>query len=314
MIKGYIAKWKPEIDRAILSNLKGEVPSLWEKAKDYIQRGGKRLRPALVLIGAREAGGSETDVLELGAAVELFHNFSLVHDDIEDSSDLRRGKPCLHIIHGVPLAINAGDAMLIKSFQMCAKYGKEVSELFAQIMCGVAEGQELDISWSEKGHWPSEKEYMTMVEKKTGVLMGGSLLLGSAACGNRLAGLDKLGRALGIAFQIQDDIMNVAGDVKKMGKDFGSDITEGKRTIMVIKSLEDSNKANRLREILESNTRDKELILEAIDILDSCGAIDYARELASKTVKDAFAKTEFKDPVVEEFMNDLGEFVIKREV
>ncbi len=298
MLEEYLRRWKPLIDRKIFDSLGSGA--LWERAGEYPARGGKRLRPVMVLLGAREEG-SEEGALGLAAAVELVHNFTLIHDDIEDSSRLRRGKPCLHIEHGVPLAINAGDALFASAFRLAAPYGKEVVEFLARTVERVAEGQDMDLRWVREDYWPDEKEYFEMVEKKTGELMGASLYLGALSKGVERRDLYEFGKRLGVAFQLRDDLLNLVGDEGKMGKDWGSDITEGKRTLMAIKSL-----SPELRGLM--GTGRKEGIRRAIELMEQ--GIEYAERAARKLVDIPVSA---RDPTVRAVLEELKGLVVERE-
>ncbi|MBR9689430.1 MAG: polyprenyl synthetase family protein, partial [Candidatus Altiarchaeota archaeon] len=235
----FVKKWKPEVDKEIMKSLVGTVPEVWERSKDYFLRGGKRLRPALVLLGAKEAGGTETKSLRVAAAIEIMHTFTLIHDDIEDSSEFRRGDRCLHKQYGIPLAINTGDALFAKSFQLFTEESQELANEFAKTMCTIVEGQELDISWSKENRIPTEAEYISMVEKKTSELIGFSLEAGyMSASGKRSPKLREYGKRLGVAFQIIDDILGVAGNPDKTGKDVDKDIGERKKSLPIIHAIE----------------------------------------------------------------------------
>ncbi|MBR9679432.1 MAG: polyprenyl synthetase family protein [Candidatus Altiarchaeota archaeon] len=310
----YLDKWRPEIDKEVLAVLKGDVPTLWEKTADYVKRGGKRIRPIMVLLGARESGGKETNVLKLGASIELLHTFTLIHDDIEDSSELRRGTKCLHKLHGIPLAINAGDAVFAKAFELASEYGPAISKRFGQTTSEIVEGQELDIIWAENNIWPTEKQYLFMTEKKTGALMGAALSLGGLAINEKHnPNLEKFGRSLGVAFQIQDDLLNLVGTSATL-KDIGNDITEAKRSLMVINALEFADNSEKLKSILKKRTKDKKEISEAINIMKSAGALDYSERLAKDLVTQSWGKVKIHDKQVKSILSDLKDFVINRKV
>ncbi|MDH4225235.1 MAG: polyprenyl synthetase family protein [Deltaproteobacteria bacterium] len=246
---------------------------LYDLARDYPSRGGKRVRPALLLLSCTLAGGEAALALPSALALEMFQNFALVHDDIEDGSLLRRGHPTLHRIHGVPLAINAGDFLLGLVFELLAENEPllgaakawEVQREFSRVFRETFEGQAMDIGWVETNHLPDRKEFETMIQKKTGWYTG----RGPCQIGARIAGADEaviaalgqFGQLLGIGFQVRDDLLNLAPDSSLTapgvlsggyGKERGGDIAEGKRTLVVIELLErlPPGEAERVREIL----------------------------------------------------------------
>ncbi|MCB0663245.1 MAG: polyprenyl synthetase family protein [Saprospiraceae bacterium] len=212
---------------------------------DYIMDlGGKRLRPQLVLWGAHLHGGDEKVALPIAHAVEVFHNFTLVHDDIMDQADLRRGKPTVHKKYGVNSAILSGDVMLIKAYQFLQKSGVHhfdaLIEAFNRIAIEVCEGQQMDMDFEVRDDVTID-EYLKMIELKTAALLGGALLLGALGAGasdenGKL--LDAFGRNMGVAFQIQDDYLDTFGDPALFGKKVGGDIIQNKKTILYLKALE----------------------------------------------------------------------------
>lgn len=252
--------------------------------REYLTRGGKRFRPLILLLTYGNFRGYYHDILYHAAIVELFHNFTLIHDDIEDGSELRRGKPTLHKQYGIPLALNAGDALYTLIFQMVARLDdRKLRELYVSNFFEVVEGQAMDIYWRETKYFPTEEEYMKMISKKTGALIGLSMYLGAY-----LAGVDdmrymELGRDIGIAFQIQDDLLNLLSP-PEYGKKWADDITEGKRTMMIIHALRrlDRDAAERLREILNSGSDSEDVKREAIDLIKRGKGIQYAREFLKK--------------------------------
>lgn len=277
--------------------------------REYLSRGGKRFRPLVLLLTYGNFRGYYHDVLYHAAIVELFHNFTLIHDDIEDGSELRRGKPTLHKQYGIPMALNAGDALYTLVFEMVAKLDeRDLREKYISTFFEVVEGQAMDIHWRETKYYPTEQEYMKMISKKTGALIGLSMYLGA-----RLAGVDdkrymELGRDIGIAFQIQDDLLNLISP-PEYGKKWADDITEGKRTLMVIEALGrlDKDKADRLRSILNSHTDNDEIKGEAIELIERGGGIQYAE----RVLEEKFQKI---DRAIEELFsnkNVYGEELVK---
>ena len=231
---------------------------LYELMHDYPNRGGKKFRPALVFLCCELFGGNPDDALNSAIAIELFHNFALIHDDIEDFSEVRRGEPTLHLKYGTSLAINCGDAIfglvhetLLKNHLKISNHvGIKIHKLFNKVIRNTFEGQALDIGWIEKQIFPSEKEYLEMIIKKTGFYSGS----GPCQCGAIIGGASEqeinsigiFGESIGIGFQIRDDLLNITEENEfnpptpgsgGYGKERGGDILEGKRTLITIELL-----------------------------------------------------------------------------
>ncbi|MBI3992112.1 MAG: polyprenyl synthetase family protein, partial [Candidatus Lambdaproteobacteria bacterium] len=272
---------------------------LYALARDYPARGGKRFRPALLLLATALAGGDPAQALPSAVALEMFQNFALVHDDIEDDSLLRRGKPALHRQHGVPLALNAGDVLFGLVYEVLldneallgAQRALAVQRRFAQVFRRTFEGQAMDIGWVARNHLPTRQEFEVMIRHKTGWYSGrGPCEIGGfiGGAGAALLGLlGDFGERLGIGFQVRDDLLNLTADSADLapgvvsggyGKERGGDIAEGKRTLIVIELLERLDPAGqgRLREILirpaAATTPDD--IAWAIDQAQRCGALE----------------------------------------
>ena len=233
--------------------------------------------------------------------VEIIHNGTLMIDDIEDDSKLRRGKECIHKIFGIDVAINAGNAMyylpysIIKNSNLKQKIKLLIHELIAEEMTKLAFGQATDIYWHNNIYDVTENQYLQMCAYKTGTLARISAKLGAIlGDGNReqIDALGKFAESIGVAFQIQDDILNITNT--KWGKDFGEDITEGKKSLIIIKTLNKANEKDkkRLLEILNLKTKDKELIREAIKIIDKYCAIEYSKKVAEDIVSKAWKELE----------------------
>ncbi|RJF71071.1 polyprenyl synthetase family protein [Deinococcus cavernae] len=224
----------------------GDLPELQRYAamlRDYPQRGGKGLRSELLLGTARAYGVAEGSpewerALWLAAALELFQNWVLIHDDIEDDSEERRGRPALHRLHGVPLAINAGDALHVYMWMAVRRSGVDQAlDEFMAMVLKTAEGQHLDLAWVETREWNlTPEDYLRMVRLKTAYYtVIYPLRLGALAAGREpSAEFEAAGLALGTAFQIRDDVLNLIGDPAKYGKEIGGDLLEGKRTLIVL--------------------------------------------------------------------------------
>ncbi len=221
-----------------------EPKNLYEPISYILNLGGKRLRPTLVLMAADIFGGSYKEALDAALAVEVFHNFSLIHDDIMDDAPLRRGKETVHEKWDVNTGILSGDAMLINAYQLFEKYEgetfKELAKLFTKTAIEVCEGQQYDIDFETRDD-VTIPEYIKMIEYKTAVLVGAALKMGAIvanASENCAASIYDFGRLLGLAFQLQDDYLDAFGDPETFGKQVGGDIIENKKTFLYLKALE----------------------------------------------------------------------------
>ena len=278
-----------------------EPKILYRAARHIIDAGGKRLRPFLVLKSCKLVGGREEDALPTAAALEMLHTFTLLHDDIMDQDEKRRGVPSVHTKWGVPVAIVAGDMLFAKVYEAITKHTdakhvkpkrilqaiKEISEATITL----CEGQTRDMLFENK-ETVSEAEYFEMIEGKTAALFETS-----ARCGGILGGATKaqvkrlgmFGHYSGIAFQVIDDVLALTADEKVLKKPVGNDIREGKRTLMVVYALKKASKSQRkqILETLGNKDASPEQIRETIELIDSLGAISYARKLAEKYIKKA---------------------------
>ncbi len=288
-----IKEVKPLVESRISESLKAARHSrLSDAMMHLINGGGKRLRATLPWLVAKAVGDSHSGLLDIGAAIEIVHNFTLVHDDIMDDDDTRRGLNAVHIEYGLPTAINAGDAMLAIAFErLVSAKGLENKDVAAMVnrlawmVRRVSEGQQLDIEFEDRIA-VSEEDYFEMIEGKTAVMF-----LTCAEIGSRMSGADDetiqcmadWGLAVGLCFQLMDDLIDVLSDSDTLGKPAGSDIAQGKRTLMVIHalSLEDSPSQ---RDLLSVLGKGEKATQEEIDVglkaLADLGSIQYARERA----------------------------------
>jgi geranylgeranyl diphosphate synthase, type II len=267
---------------------------LFDLILDYPLRGGKALRPTLSIAICLGLGGRMEAVLPTAATLELYHNAFLIHDDIEDESLLRRGRPALHVDHGIPIAINVGDAMMSLSLQPLLDNVERVGLGPAlRILAAVArmtrrtvEGQAIELEWVRRNAWQlDDADYLAMVELKTSwYSFITPLQVGAIAAGARpeqLAPLESLGHHLGAAFQITDDLLNLRADPEDYGKEIGGDLWEGKRTLMLLHALRHADPADRHRawQILAKRrpSVDTELGLgELLDVLTARGELSAA--------------------------------------
>ncbi|WP_319445748.1 MULTISPECIES: polyprenyl synthetase family protein [unclassified Mycobacterium] len=257
--------------------------ALHELILDYPLRGGKALRPALSIAMCLGLGGHLEAILPTAATLELYHNAFLIHDDIEDESWSRRGKPTLHIDHGVPIAVNVGDAMLSLSLQPLLDNVERVGlgpalrilRAVAHMTRQTVEGQALELEWVRSNTWRlDDADYLEMVELKTSwysfitPLQAGAIAAGAQA--KWLTPLESLGRHLGAAFQITDDLLNLRADPEEYGKEIGGDLWEGKRTLMLLHTLRcaEPNERDRAVHILAKRRPSPDGELDLTDLLD----------------------------------------------
>jgi len=299
--------WLPELEAATLASLptahsNPELARYYQLIRDYPERGGKRLRGQLVLLSAAAHGGDWQQALAVAAAVELFQNWVLIHDDIEDGSDERRGRPALHHLAGMPVAINVGDALHVYMWRLLHSDAclalprwREVIREFEAMILRTAEGQHLDLNWVASGRFDvSETEYLTMVTLKTAYYT----VIGPLRLGALCAGLtpdprfDALGRHLGVAFQLRDDVLNLLPEVTT-GKEFAGDLYEGKRTLILAHLLSCTDEAEKAAIIARLNqprsdkrAEDVRFILSAIN---RHGSLAYAQRLAEAEAAQGLA-------------------------
>ena len=277
---------------------------LYEPLARYAANGGKRHRPLICLLACQAVGGDEEQALSAAAAIEHFHTAALIHDDIADDSMLRRGKPCLHIQEGEGLAINAGDLALslvtgavVDDDSLSDAVKLRVLKELVDMTTRTIEGQALDIGWARDKRFDiTVDDYVVMAEHKTAFYSGGVPLAVGAIIGGgseeQIEALRAYGMSTGLAFQIQDDLLNLVGSKEAAEKDFRSDITEGKRTIIAVHALEHAPAAERdeLLDILSTAQSDPAMLERAVQIMQEAGSIDYARayaiELAHKHQRD----------------------------
>jgi len=236
--------------------LPGAPLNLYEPIRYILKSDGKRIRPALVLMGCNLFSEKIGPAIQAALAVEVFHNFTLMHDDIMDRSVMRRNRPAVHVKWNQNVAILSGDAMLIKAYELLSGTPTAslpaVLRVFNQTALNVCEGQQYDMDF-EKGSGITLRDYLTMVELKTAVLLAASLKIGALIAGAGEAEVDLLyefGRNIGIAFQLQDDLLDVYADPEVFGKVTGNDIISNKKTILLVQALRGSNEKQR-KELLK---------------------------------------------------------------
>ncbi len=240
-----IEKYREEFISYLESKALVQEPvNLYEPITYILGLGGKRLRPVLVLMATEVFGTDYKKALDAALAIEVFHNFSLVHDDIMDDAPLRRGSKTVHEKWDINTGILSGDAMLINAYQLFENYEgetfRDLAKLFSKTALQVCEGQQYDVDFETRDD-VTETEYLKMIEYKTAVLVAAALKMGGIIANTSVADQDSMyefGRNLGIAFQLQDDYLDAFGDPETFGKQVGGDIIENKKTFLYLKALE----------------------------------------------------------------------------
>ena len=316
------------VDEFIDSVLDGQPQDLYDATAHYIENGGKRLRPFLLLKSCELLGGMMEQALPIAAAIEMVHNFTLVHDDIIDNDEFRHGVPTVHRQYGLPLAILGGDTLIVKAFQCITTRGGKaglpndvIVELMAKLTqscLDMSEGEALDIHIASNGKFFSESQYIEMVAKKTGALFQTSCELG-ALCAqpskSDVCNLANYGKNLGIAFQIVDDLIGVAGDPTVTKKPVGNDLRQGKKTLPILLAMEKAKGHDReklLRVFGIKNASDiemKEALDVVVDIGIDCEVRNTARRYAMKAVD--MIKT-YRDCPPKRSLQSVIDFVVER--
>lgn len=295
--------------------------TLYEPGEYFLSWGGKRIRPVMCLMGNELFAAISPDAYEVATAIELFHNFTLIHDDIMDEAPLRRGMETVHTKYGPNTALLSGDVMLIRAYENLAKinpqYLPRIFTLFNTTAREVCEGQQLDIDFETKEH-VSMDAYIEMITLKTSVLLAASLemgaILGGAGEGN-CKHLYGFGKNLGIAFQVQDDYLDAFGDPGKFGKEVGGDIRQNKKTFLLLYALQQSDNTQKqeLLRLMRENPSDK--VQRILSIFRECKVDEWARELKEKYLSTALQHLD--DIAVlsgrKEPLKELAEFLIQRE-
>lgn len=276
----------------------GKAPNeVYGLLSEFLLVEGKQLRPALCIAACSAVGGKAGAALHAATAIEMFHNFTLIHDDIEDGSCMRRGRPCMHMKYGLPLALNAGDGLFMmvwrEALNIGGARGVEAQKRLLSAFTQVLEGQAIELGWHQRREWGvGEDDYYRMVEGKTGALIAVSCEVGAFLGGadeKSCKALWRFGMGIGKGFQIIDDALNLVGDEKKYRKEIGGDIREGKRTLMTIWALASLPKgdAAELEGILQKEGKSDVDVSRAIALVRKSGAVERATKTADGIVKAA---------------------------
>lgn len=326
-----------DVDAAIFELIPEKEPkNLYDASRHYPLAGGKRVRPFVVLRAAEAVGGDPRKALYPAAAVEFIHNYSLVHDDIMDMDELRRGRPTVHKLWGINMAILAGDLLFSKAFEAIARAEvnpekkARILDVLVRTSNMLCEGQALDIEFETREEVTVE-EYLKMISGKTGALFEGSAEIGAIVGTDNeeyIKALAKWGMNVGIAFQIWDDVLDLIADEEKLGKPVGSDIRKGKKTLIVshfFSKASEEDKAEFMRvfgkyagdakgDALIHDEKVKEEVERAIELLRKYGSIDYAAQYAKDLVKEANeALKVLPQSEARKDLELLAEFLVERE-
>jgi len=313
------------VNKYLNSKLKGNPKKLYDAAGHLIVNGGKRLRPYMVIRSCQILGGKSSTAMIAASAVEMVHNFTLVHDDIMDNDEMRHGVPTVHKKFGMPIAILAGDVLFSKAFQIISESklspnaNTHLISRLAKACVDVCEGQLLDIKMADEKRIPTEAEYITMIGKKTAALFDVSCAMGAICATNKpkdISNLSGFGRNLGIAFQITDDLIGVMGDPKVTKKPVGNDLREGKKSLpilMAIKLAKGNEKKTILKAFGNSKISKKDLN-KAVEVIRSLGIEEKVRNQALKYAeKSEKSLIKYKGTAKIE-LTALLDFVVKRSV
>jgi geranylgeranyl diphosphate synthase type I len=290
---------------------------LYQASRHLVDAGGKRLRPSMLLLAGEAAGGDVAALAPAAVSIELIHNFTLIHDDIMDNADVRRGRPAVHKIWGESGAILAGDTLYSKAFQVLGMTAARpqlilgAMNLLSRTCTAICEGQWLDMEFESRER-VTEAEYMEMIEKKTGVLYGASAGIGALLSGadpDVVAALDQFGRLTGMGFQLQDDIIDLITPEKVSGKKQGGDLIEAKKTLIMIHAFANDVPVK----VFGKKDATAKDIEEAISLLEKSGSIKYARSKAEEMVeKGKRALQVLPDSKARATLLELADFMIRR--
>jgi len=313
------------VNKYLNSKLKGNPKKLYDAAGHLIVNGGKRLRPYMVIRSCQILGGKSSTAMIAASAVEMVHNFTLVHDDIMDNDEMRHGVPTVHKKFGMPIAILAGDVLFSKAFQIISESklspnaNTHLISRLAKACVDVCEGQLLDIKMADEKRIPTEAEYITMIGKKTAALFDVSCAMGAICATNKpkdISNLSDFGRNLGIAFQITDDLIGVMGDPKVTKKPVGNDLREGKKSLPILMAIKLA-KGNERKTILKAfgNSKiSKKDLNKAVEVIRSLGIEEKVRNQALKYAeKSEKSLIKYKGTAKIE-LTALLDFVVKRSV
>ena len=285
-------------ERFAIEHFPKHPATLYEPGDYFLSLGGKRIRPVICLMGNELFADINPDTYHVATAIELFHNFTLIHDDIMDAASLRRGMLTVHKKYGDNTALLSGDVMLIRSYDYINKinttYLPRILALFNKTAREVCEGQQLDMDF-EKQEQVLLDDYIAMISLKTSVLLAASLEMGAILGGaseHNCRHIYEFGKNLGIAFQIQDDYLDAFGDPEKFGKDIGGDIRQNKKTFLMLHTLATASAKQKeeLQELIKTNPENK--VEKVLAIYKACNVDEWANQLKEKYLQTAMQHLE----------------------
>jgi geranylgeranyl diphosphate synthase type I len=324
-LKSEIKERAEVFNRYWVKFLQEKEPSILYKAARHLPlAGGKRLRPFLAMVSCESVGSDAQKALPFAAALEILHNFTLVHDDLIDKSELRRNLPSVHIKYGEDTALLAGDFLLAKSFEamhdLCVepKVFKELDFQLVKCILEICEGQQLDMEF-ERRKQVREEEYLNMIRKKTAALFrlsawGGAIIGGGSY--REIEALSNYGLYLGLSFQIWDDYLDISSDEKTLGKTIGNDIRNGKKTLIAVYTLENASATGLkfLSEVFGNRNASDEDIKKVFLLFKETGSIEYARNKALEYCKMAKKSLDvLKDSNAKDILKNLADYSMERE-
>jgi geranylgeranyl diphosphate synthase type I len=315
------------VDALLFEIFKGGKPEeLYEACRYNLKSGGKRLRPYLTVKACELLGGKPLVALPYATALEMLHNFTLIHDDVMDHDELRRGKPTVHKIFGIPMAILSGDLLFTKVFEVFVENAPEGMSSIDIVKCIqrvtnstilLCEGQALDILYPNLGEI-MEKDYINMVGRKTSALFSVCAEVGAIVGGateKERVDIRKFAWDAGIAFQIVDDVLGISADEEEFGKPIGNDIKEGKKTLIILHALEKTppEQKKNLLKVLGNENASKEDLEHAIKIMNEIGSIKYAKKIAQKYMNSSINILEnFPDSKAKQDLINLVKYFVER--
>ncbi|MEQ9187873.1 MAG: polyprenyl synthetase family protein [Cryomorphaceae bacterium] len=321
-MNNYLEVLRAEVEKELSALAIPVEPShLYEPMRYILGLGGKRIRPVLALMGCDLMGGDRSKAMPQAIAVEVFHNFTLVHDDIMDSAKVRRGLPTVHKKWDSNIAILSGDGMLVVTYQYLAKadpmHLPKLNHIFSTTALEVCEGQQLDMDFAHRSS-VSIEEYTYMIRRKTAVLLGGAMQLGAVVAGAEEQDLQRIkafAEDMGLAFQLRDDYLDSFGDLESFGKEIGGDIKEGKRTWLTIKAYESANQAQKDRldrafadQDMDARIKEVIAVYEELDVRDQ-----LALEIERYSNRSAITLDSIKgDEAIKVQLRDLVAYLIGR--
>ena len=315
-----IEKNAKEVNKFLNTKLKGDPKILYDAAGHLIVNGGKRLRPFMVIKSCQILGGKTSNAMPAASAVEMVHNFTLVHDDIMDNDEMRHGVPTVHKKFGMSVAILAGDVLFSKAYQIISNSKlspsatNQITSRLAKACVEVCEGQLFDIKMAEEKRIPTQSEYIKMISKKTAALFDVSCAMGAICATNKpqdISNLSSFGKNLGIAFQITDDLIGVMGNPKITKKPVGNDLREGKKSLPILMAI-NSAKGKIILKAFGNPKASKNDLSNAVEVIRSLGIEENVRNQALKYAEHAEKALAKYSGQAKKELTDLLDFVVKR--